>query len=80
MRAAATFRIAGRALRRNKMRSLLTMLGIIIGVAAVIVTVGIGNGARAMVEAQIAAIGQNILIIFAGSKSSGGARSGSGAP
>ena len=54
MKAGATLRIAARALRRNKMRSLLTMLGIIIGVGAVIAMVGIGNGARAQVEAQIA--------------------------
>ena len=52
MRLASTFKIAGRALRRNKLRSALTALGIIIGVGAVIAMVSIGNGAKAQVEAQ----------------------------
>jgi putative ABC transport system permease protein len=73
-----TFRLAVRALRRNKMRSLLTMLGIIIGVGAVIAMVGIGNGARAQVEAQVASLGQNMISVFPGSFSSGGARGGWG--
>ena len=78
MKLGPTFRLAVRALRRNKMRSLLTMLGIIIGVGAVIAMVGIGNGARAQVEAQIATLGQNMILIFAGNFSSGGVRSGYG--
>jgi len=73
-----TFRLAARALRRNKMRSLLTMLGIIIGVGAVIAMVGIGNGARAQVEAQIASLGQNMILIFSGSTTSSGVRTGYG--
>ncbi len=56
MKITATIRVATRALRRNKMRSALTMLGIIIGVAAVIAMVGIGNGAKAQVEAQVATL------------------------
>ncbi|HEY5991542.1 MAG TPA: ABC transporter permease [Candidatus Udaeobacter sp.] len=64
MRIAPTFHVAYRALRRNKMRSVLTALGIIIGVGAVIAMVGIGNGAKAQVEAQIASLGQNVILIF----------------
>jgi putative ABC transport system permease protein len=74
----ATFKIAVRALRRNKMRTLLTMLGMIIGVAAVIAAIGIGNGAKAQVESQIASLGQNVVSVFPGSFSSGGARGGWG--
>jgi putative ABC transport system permease protein len=79
MKVSATLRIALRALRRNKMRSMLTMLGIIIGVGAVIAMVGVGNGAKAQVEAQIATLGQNMILIFSGSMTSGGARGGWGA-
>ncbi len=78
MKIGPTFRLAARALRRNKMRSLLTMLGIIIGVGAVIAMVGIGNGARSQVEGQIASLGQNMITVFPGSFSSGGARGGWG--
>ncbi len=53
------------ALFRNKMRTLLTALGLIIGVAAVIVSVGMGNGAKAQVMAQIASMGDNVILIFA---------------
>ena len=78
MRLGSTFNIAARALRRNKMRSVLTALGIIIGVAAVIAMVGIGNGAKAQVEAQIASLGQNVILIFSGSTTSSGIRTGWG--
>jgi putative ABC transport system permease protein len=78
MRIGSTFNIAFRALRRNKMRSVLTALGIIIGVAAVIAMVGIGNGAKAQVEAQIASLGQNVILIFSGSTTSSGIRTGWG--
>ena len=71
-------KIALRALRRNKLRSILTALGIIIGVGAVIAMVGIGNGAKAQVEARIAAMGENVLLVFPGSFRSGGMRSGWG--
>ena len=73
-----TFKIALRALARNKMRSILTMLGIIIGVAAVIAMVGIGQGASASVQAQIAQLGTNVLYVSAGASSSGGFRGASG--
>ncbi|HTX66102.1 MAG TPA: ABC transporter permease [Opitutaceae bacterium] len=72
------FKIALRALRRNKLRSILTALGIIIGVGAVIAMVGIGNGAKAQIEARIAAMGENVLLVFPGSFRSGGMRSGWG--
>jgi putative ABC transport system permease protein len=78
MRIGSTFNIALRALRRNKMRSVLTALGIIIGVAAVIAMVGIGNGAKAQVEAQIASLGENVILIFSGSTTSSGIRTGWG--
>ena len=73
-----TMRIAGRALLRNKLRSFLTALGIIIGVGAVIAMVAIGDGAKAMVEQQFAAMGSNLLIIMSGSTSAGGSRGGFG--
>ena len=78
MRYFATIKIAFRALRRNKMRTVLTMLGIIIGVGAVIAMVGIGNGAKAQVQARIAALGQNVILIFSGSINRGGVFSGFG--
>src|SRR5438874_2306357 len=78
MRVGSTFNVAFRALRRNKMRSVLTALGIIIGVAAVIAMVGIGNGAKAQVEAQIASLGQNLILIFSGSTTASGIRTGWG--
>ena len=78
MKVGSTLNIAFRALRRNKLRSVLTALGIIIGVAAVIAMVGIGNGAKAQVEAQIASLGQNVILIFSGSTTSSGIRTGWG--
>ena len=76
MRIGSTVTVSLRALRRNAMRSILTALGIIIGVGAVIAMVSIGNGAKSQVEAQIASLGQNVLLIFSGSFNQGGARSG----
>ena len=78
MRIWATIKIALRALRRNKLRTALTMLGIVIGVGAVIAMVGIGNGAKAQVEARIAALGQNVIQIFSGSINRGGVFTGFG--
>jgi putative ABC transport system permease protein len=72
------FKIAVHALARNTMRSALTMLGIIIGVGAVIAMVSIGQGAKAQVEAQIASIGSNLLMVFPGSTTQAGVRAGSG--
>src|ERR1041384_197402 len=74
-----TLRVAFRALARNKMRSALTMLGIIIGVAAVIAMVSVGQGAQASIQEQISSMGTNMLTVFAGSMNMGGVRSGTGA-
>src|SRR6266540_89594 len=71
-------RIALRALARNKLRAFLTMLGIIIGVGAVIAMVAIGEGAKSTIRAQIASLGTNVLIVLPGSNSQGGVRFGTG--
>jgi putative ABC transport system permease protein len=71
-------RMAFVALLRNRSRSLLTMLGVVIGVAAVIITVAIGTGARTSVSNQINALGSNMIIILPGSLNQGGVRTGSG--
>ena len=76
---AASVRIAFRALRVNRMRSALTMLGIIIGVAAVIAMVAIGSGATARIQEQIQSIGSNIIMVLPGSITSNGIRMGAGA-
>ncbi|HXU69477.1 MAG TPA: ABC transporter permease [Polyangia bacterium] len=73
-----TLRVALRALMRNKLRSFLTTLGMIIGVCAVIFSVAVGEGAKAKVEEAFAAMGSNLLILMPGSSTSGGARGGSG--
>ena len=73
-----TFAVAVKALRRNAMRTALTALGMIIGVAAVIVMVAIGNGAQASIESQIRSAGTNIVTVSAGSSSSGPVRTGTG--
>ena len=78
MRFLNVIKIALRALRRSALRSVLTALGIIIGVAAVIAMVSIGNGAKSQVEASIASLGQNIISVFPGSANSGGMRGGWG--
>jgi putative ABC transport system permease protein len=74
----STFRISLRALRVNKMRSALTMLGIIIGVGAVIAMLAVGTGASKKIAEQIASMGSNLLIILPGSTTSGGVRMGAG--
>jgi putative ABC transport system permease protein len=73
-----TILVAFRAVLRNKMRSFLTTLGIIIGVAAVIAMMAIGAGARSQVEAAFAAMGTNLLIVMPGSTTSGGSFGGFG--
>jgi putative ABC transport system permease protein len=74
----ASLRIALRALMVNKMRSALTMLGIIIGVGAVIAMIAVGTGAKGRIAEQIASMGSNLLIVMSGSSTSGGLRFGSG--
>jgi putative ABC transport system permease protein len=73
-----TFRVALRALERNKMRSFLTTLGMVIGVSAVIAMVAIGDGARARVEEAFAAMGSNMLVVLPGTSMGGGAMGGFG--
>jgi putative ABC transport system permease protein len=74
----ATLKVALAALRTNKLRSALTMLGIIIGVGAVIAMAGVGAGAQARVEDQIKALGSNLIIVLSGNVTAGGARMGAG--
>ena len=78
MRLFSTTKVSLRALRRNKLRSLLTALGLIIGVGAVIATVSIGYGAKSQVEALVSSLGQNVITVFPGNFTSGGMRSGWG--
>src|SRR5947207_15530417 len=75
----AIIRIAMRALARNKLRSSLTMLGIIIGVGAVIAMVSVGQGAQEQAQQQIAAMGSNVLFVSSGTVNRGGMRMGWGA-
>ena len=78
MNAGMTLRIAVRALYRNKVRSLLTALGIIIGIAAVIAVVAVGHGATVTMKDQIGSMGSNLVIVFPGSTRAGGFRGGAG--
>jgi len=78
MRIFASIKIAGRALRRNKMRSLLTMLGVIIGVGAVIASVSLTSGATKQVENQVSSLGSSVITVFSGNFTSGGMRGGWG--
>ena len=77
MRFAEAFRVALDALRANRLRSLLTMLGVIIGVAAVVILVAIGSGAKAEVEKQVEGLGSNLILVVPGSLEIGGAPSAS---
>jgi putative ABC transport system permease protein len=78
MSALMIFRIAFKALGRNKMRTALTMLGMIIGVAAVITMVALGTGAQSSIEAQIQSAGTNMIMVMSGNFSQGGVRLGQG--
>ena len=78
MRYLQILKVAYRALTRNKMRSSLTMLGIIIGVGAVIAMVAIGQGAKKMIDAQVSSLGDNLLTVFSGSHFHRGVRSATG--
>jgi putative ABC transport system permease protein len=73
-----TLRVALRALRRNKLRSFLTVLGVVIGVGAVVAMVAIGEGAKAQVEAAFSSMGSNLLIVLPGTTTAGGAHGGFG--
>jgi macrolide transport system ATP-binding/permease protein len=76
--AAMAMTAAARALRRNKMRALLTMLGIFIGVGALVAMVAVGDGARASVQAQIQSLGTNLLVVMPGATTANGVRAGLG--
>src|SRR5256886_16204223 len=73
-----TLRIALKALNRNKMRTILTMLGMIIGVGAVITMVALGTGARTTIEERVKSAGTNMIMVNAGNFSQGGVRMGQG--
>jgi putative ABC transport system permease protein len=79
MRYSVVFQIALRALGRNKLRSALTILGITIGISAVICTVAIGQGGSAMIRQQLASLGENMIWVEAGGRNVNGVRTGNGA-
>ena len=74
----ATLRVALNALRVNLLRSILTMLGVIIGVAAVITMLAVGAGAEARIQQQIQSLGSNIMIVTAGARTASGVRLATG--
>lgn len=74
----STFKIALRSLKVNKMRSILTSLGIIIGVSAVIIMLSVGEGAKSKISKDISSIGSNLLMVMSGSSTAGGVRMGGG--
>ncbi|MFT4604684.1 MAG: putative ABC transport system permease protein [Rhodothermales bacterium] len=78
MRGSNLIKVAGKSIIKNKMRTLLTMLGIIIGVGAVIVMVAVGDGAKSQIERQIQNLGTNMLVISPGASSAGGVSRGAG--
>jgi putative ABC transport system permease protein len=78
MKTSTLFKVATQSIIKNKMRTMLTMLGIVIGVGAVIIMVAIGNGAQAQIEKQIGSLGTNMIVITAGSSAQGGASQGAG--
>ncbi len=78
MNAFLPFSIAVRALRRNKVRAILTVLGIIVGTAALIAVMAVGQGASTMIREQIESMGSNMVLVFPGSMRTSGANSGSG--
>ncbi|HUQ81657.1 MAG TPA: ABC transporter permease [Gemmatimonadaceae bacterium] len=76
MKSSVLIRVAGDSIRKNKMRTLLTMLGIVIGVGAVIIMVAVGQGAQKSIANQINALGTNLLVVTAGSSNQGGVSQG----
>ncbi len=78
MKQSTLLKVASQSILKNKMRTLLTMLGIVIGVGAVIVMVAVGHGAQTMIESQINSLGTNLIIVMPGASSSGGANQGAG--
>jgi putative ABC transport system permease protein len=78
MKQSTLLKVASASIMKNKMRTLLTMLGIVIGVGAVIVMVAVGNGAQTMIKSQISALGTNLIIVMPGSTTPGGVNLGAG--
>jgi putative ABC transport system permease protein len=78
MKQTTLLKVASQSILKNKMRTLLTMLGIVIGVGAVIVMVAVGNGAQTMIKQQISSLGTNLIIVMPGSGTVGGASQGAG--
>ncbi|HEY4215887.1 MAG TPA: ABC transporter permease [Gemmatimonadaceae bacterium] len=78
MKQSTLMKIASTSILKNKMRTLLTMLGIVIGVGAVIVMVAIGNGAQSQIKAQIGGLGTNLIVVMPGSTTPGGVNQGAG--
>ncbi len=78
MKQSILFKVASQSILKNKMRALLTMLGIVIGVGAVIVMVAVGNGAQQQIAAQISSLGTNLIIVMPGSGTPGGVNGGAG--
>jgi putative ABC transport system permease protein len=78
MKTSTMFKVAAQSIGKNKLRTLLTMLGIVIGVGAVIVMVAIGNGAQTAVQKQISSLGTNLIIVMPGSFQGGGVSQGAG--
>jgi len=79
MRKSTLFKVASQSIMKNKMRTLLTMLGIVIGVGAVIVMVAVGHGAQSQIESQIKGLGTNLIMVMPGSFNGGGVSQGAGA-
>jgi putative ABC transport system permease protein len=78
MKQSTLLKVASQSILKNKLRTLLTMLGIVIGVGAVIVMVAVGNGAQTMIESQINSLGTNLIIVMPGAGNVGGANQGAG--
>ena len=78
MKQRTLFKVAAQSIAKNKMRTALTMLGIVIGVAAVIIMVAVGQGARSQIESQIANLGTNMIVVVPGASTQGGVSQGAG--
>ncbi len=78
MKQSTLLKVATESILKNKMRTLLTMLGIVIGVGAVIVMVAVGNGAQSMIKSQIQGLGTNLIVVMPGSTTPGGVNQGAG--
>src|SRR5262245_44197987 len=78
MKQSTLLKVASASILKNKMRTLLTMLGIVIGVGAVIVMVAVGNGAQSMIKSQIQGLGTNLIVVMPGSTTPGGVNQGAG--